>query len=330
MKGHRAPTGIDMDDFIKECFKAIKKERYGIVKPGDAQAEDTDTSAYDELMSMTGLDEVKRAIKRELAYHKVMEQRRKAGRSVPRRLMHMLLTGNPGTGKTTCARLVGRIYRQAGLLSIGHLIETSRAGLVGQYIGQSEKVVSEKIEAARGGILFIDEIYSLVENSGPVHESRDFGHRVLDTLMPVLSDPRADIMVIGAGYTTEMKRFIKANPGLASRFPLVLNFRDFTLDELMEIARDLLAKYEFHLTSEAEAKLTDLLTVAGRLENCGNARLVTTLIENYIIPNCCERLDRLAAEELTDEALSTIIAADIPSLAEIAPLQSPTRPRLGY
>lgn len=330
MKEHRIPSATDLDDLIKECFKAAKKESYGIVKPGGAEGADSDTSAYDELMSMTGLDEVKRAVKRELAYHKVMERRRKAGRSVPKRLMHLLLTGNPGTGKTTCARLVGRIYRQAGLLSSGHLIETSRAGLVGQYIGQSEKVVSEKIEAARGGILFIDEIYSLVENSGPAHESRDFGHRVLDTLMPVMSDPRADIMVIGAGYTAEMKRFINANPGLASRFPLVLNFKDFTLDELMQIGRERLAKYDYYLTPEAEAKLTDLLAAASRLENSGNARLVTTVIENYIIPNCCERLDRLAGEEPTDEALSTIVAADIPSPAEIAPLQVPTRQRLGY
>lgn len=335
MNDKELPSYEQVANLAQQFFDMLDSQYVGVVKPrhdaAEGRSDDSPSqSAYDELMAMIGLEDVKRAVSRELSYHKIMKLRRQMGRKVPRRLMHMLLTGNPGTGKTTCARLIGRIYREAGLLRSGHLIETSRAGLVGQYIGHSEKMVTEKIEAARGGILFIDEIYALVEGSGLQSDNKDFGHRVLDTLMPVLSDPLADVMVIGAGYPSEMQRFLRSNPGLASRFPSAIDFKDFTIDELMQIAHNLLEKYEYRLTPEAEARLDKLLTSARMLENSGNARMVTTLIENHIIPNSCERVFNKAEAELTDEMMSTIVAADIPSLAEIAPLLTTTRRRLGF
>lgn len=210
------------------------------------------------------------------------------------------------------------------------MIETSRSGLVGQYIGQSEKIASEKIQAARGGVLFIDEIYALSETGGANYDNRDFGVKVIDTLMPVLADESSNIMVIGAGYTPEMKRFLKANSGIASRFPIVLEFKDFTLEELMTIANDYLTRYDFRMTPTAEEKLKQLLSETSSIEDSGNARLVKTLINNYIIPNLCMRLDRNGCNCNDHERLSLIIPADIPELSEVVPLHAQEQTRIGF
>lgn len=279
---------------------------------GNAQPEAK--SAWEQLMEMTGLEGVKEIIAKQLSYHRIMNVRRSAGLKAPKRLLHMLLIGNPGTGKTTVARLIGDIYKQSGLLSSGHIVETNRAGLVGQFIGQSEKFTTEKLQMASGGILYIDEIYSLVDGGGTDNaDGRDFGLRVIDTLMPIISNPDSDVMVIGAGYPENIKFFLKANPGLASRFPLVLEFPDFTLEELMGIAHKHLEKYDFRLSEEAELKLRRLIEQVHAGKNNGNARQVITIIENHLIPNFCLRIDTAGSiASLSKDEMGLIIPDDVP------------------
>ena len=145
--------------------------------------------------------------------------------------MHMVFTGNPGTGKTTIAKYLGDIYRGIGALSSGHLVETDRSKLVGQYLGETEKNTLNAIERASGGVLFIDEAYNLfVEDQ----DRRDFGHRVIETLLTYLSLDDSDMIVILAGYTNEMERLLESNPGLKSRFPYIFRFGDYTPDQLMK------------------------------------------------------------------------------------------------
>lgn len=285
-------------------------------------------SAYDQLMNMVGLEDVKKAIARQLSYHRLMRERSRRGFPVPKRLLHMIFTGNPGCGKTTVARLVACIYREAGIISSDRFIETSRAQLVGKFIGDTEANTNAVLEDARGGVLFIDEIYSLVEDRD---SKRDYGIKVIDTLMPVLSSTDSDVMVIGAGYTERINNFISSNPGLASRFPMVLNFPDFTLAQLMEIGINTLVNYGFQLQNEAKMQMSKILNRASRMQDFGNARTVMTMIENHIIPNMGNRLEVICKpfEEFTTDELSIVLPEDLPSFEDLFPLSQDKR-RVGF
>lgn len=288
-------------------------------------------SALEELMSMTGMEHVKDAVMSQINYHKIMRMRRAAGRKIPQRLPHMLLTGNPGTGKTTVARLIGKIYKEEGILNSGHLIEVNRATLIGKWIGETEEKTTQFIKDAKGGILFIDEMYSLIEINDPNPSGRDFGMKVIDTLMPVLSDPDSDVMVIGAGYTDTMRAFLNANPGLASRFPFVLEFKDFTVDELTGIALKELEKNDFVLAEEAYNKMRELLEQAVKVKDFGNARLVNTMIHNFMLPRMCNRFAKMNhIEELDIDQTSLITLADLPSFKELFPFQGKQRRSVGF
>lgn len=272
--------------------------------------------AIDELMSLIGLEEVKATVKRQVACHKVMAVRARAGKNVPAPLYHILLSGNPGSGKTTVARLIARIFHEEGLISSDRFKEVNRASLLGQYLGETENRTLEIIRSATGGVLFIDEIYSLTPRG---RDDRDFGRKVIDTLMPVLSDPDSDIMVIGAGYPEEMKDFVRSNPGLSSRFPLTLDFPDFTEEQLMEIAGRHLAEFDFVMEEEAADAFRRLIREMSGLEDGGNARMVITTIDNYVIPNFCARVDRTA--DAGSIASGRITVADIPSVSAIGAIR---------
>lgn len=276
----------------------------------------TERKALDELMSLIGLEDIKEMVKREISYHRIMSLRRSVGFPVPQRINHLLLVGNPGCGKTTVARLIGKVYYEEGLIEKNIFIETNRAGLVGQFIGESEARTSEIINKAKGGILFIDEIYSLVE-TGRDESTKDFGKKVIDTLIPILSNPDSSIMVIGAGYPEEMKKFITGNSGLSSRFPTILEFKDFSEDQLMQIAKQRLEEYHFVMTIPAREKFYKLIRSARIMENCGNARMVATTIENFVIPRLCSRFDRADLDNIDVDSTSIIEEEDIPSLNEI-------------
>ena len=159
----------------------------------------------------------------------------------------MVFSGNPGTGKTTVARIMSRLLKEMGILSKGHLVEVERADLVGEYIGHTAQKTREHVKRALGGILFIDEAYSLARGG-----EKDFGKEAIDTLVKSMEDHREEFVLILAGYSLEMERFLRSNPGLPSRFPIHLTFPDFTIEELMEIADRMLKKRQYRFSRSAE------------------------------------------------------------------------------
>lgn len=224
---------------------------------------------------------------------------------------HMLFLGNPGTGKTTVAKLVGQIYHNMGLLSKGHTVETNRAKLVGEYIGMTEKITLEVIEQARGGVLFIDEAYTLISNKES--DSKDFGKEVVNALLTVLSEPDPDMIIIMAGYEDKMNNMLSTNPGLKDRFPLNFTFENYNEDELMEIACNLLEKDNYKLTDAARNRLHLLMekAVANRDEHFGNGRWVHNLINQGVIKSMAKRVMLGGFTEQNKESLTQIEEADI-------------------
>ena len=217
--------------------------------------------------------------------------------------LHMVFTGNPGTGKTMIARLMARVYRSLGILSKGQLVEVDRSGLVAGYVGQTAIKTSKVIEKALGGVLFIDEAYAL-NGKG----DNDFGQEAIDTILKAMEDHRDDLVVIVAGYTDLMDRFIHSNPGLESRFNRFLLFDDYTTDEMVEIFRMQCKKGCYQLTEEARPLIRDYIAEESADDSFGNARGVRNLFEHVLVA----QNNRLAAmEKITREDLMTITADDV-------------------
>ena len=225
---------------------------------------------------------------------------------------HMLFLGNPGTGKTTVARLVGQMYHSMGLLSKGHTVETNRSKLVGEYIGMTEKKTLETIEEARGGVLFIDEAYTLITCD---NDNKDFGKEVLNALLTVLSEPEPDMIVIMAGYEDKMEYMLKTNPGLKDRFPLTFHFDDYSADELMEIAVRTLDYGNYTMTEGARNKLKSLIdkAVEGKDKYFGNGRWIHNLINQGIIKSMAKRVmsSHMHDEEIDINLLCSIEECDV-------------------
>ncbi len=233
----------------------------------------------ESLSSFVAIDEMKATIKQIYASYIINQKRKELGMMTSRQVLHMLFKGNPGTGKTTVARRLAELYFNLGILSKGHFIEAERADLVGEYIGQTAQKTRAVIQKAMGGILFIDEAYSLARGG-----EKDFGKEAIDTLVKYLEDARDDIVIILAGYPKEMQRFLMMNPGLESRFPFMLDFGDYKLDELMEIANMMVSEREYRFSKEAEVKLRKHLKekIARSQINFSNARYVRNIIEQAI------------------------------------------------
>lgn len=226
-----------------------------------------------------GIEHIKTTVEQIYASVLINEKRNELGIASSKQVLHMLFRGNPGTGKTTVARKLARLYFDLGLLSKGHFIEAERADLVGEYIGQTAQKTRALIEKAMGGILFIDEAYSLARGG-----EKDFGKEAIDTLVKHMEDGHNDLILILAGYPYEMNRFLSTNPGLESRFPFILDFPDYKLDELMEIAQRMVKDREYRLTKEAEQKIRRYLhhKLSKNERNFSNARSVRNLMENAI------------------------------------------------
>lgn len=259
-----------------------------------------------ELDGLIGLQDVKNEINSLINVIKVRKMRESFGMPMLDMTYHMVFTGNPGTGKTTVARLVAQIYKELGLLSKGTLVETDRSGMVAGYVGQTAIKVKEVVEKALGGVLFIDEAYSLTNNG----IQNDFGAEAIDTLVKMMEDHRDNLVVIVAGYKKEMEQFLKANTGLVSRFNKFIDFPDYTLEELMEILTSMAEHSGVHLEEKAKVLLREGIRnmPEKQAKTFGNARGIRNTFETIMV-NQANRIVLL--QNPTKEELSVIVAEDV-------------------
>ena len=264
--------------------------------------------ALNELNSLVGLDKVKTQVRAWIDQINVFKKRQESGLKVAPMSYHLVFTGNPGTGKTTVARLMSHIYRELGIISTGQLVETDRSKLVAGYVGQTAIKTQEVIDSAMGGVLFIDEAYSLAGGG-----ANDFGKEAIDTLLKAMEDSRDNLVVIAAGYDRPMQKFIGTNPGLKSRFKTFINFEDYTGTELIKIFKGLCSKNEYVLSPEAEQCLEQYICYLydNRNENFGNGRDIRNLFESIITAQST-RLARMSNPDSVQ--LCTILPSDLPML----------------
>ena len=261
-------------------------------------------SAYDELSAMIGLSKAKETINQALNFYKAQKLFKARNISFNRPAMHMVFTGNPGTAKTTVARLFAQIMKENGLLSKGDLYEVGRADLVGKYVGHTAPLVRQAFKKARGSVLFIDEAYSLVEKEGL------YGDEAINTIVQEMENKRDDIIVIFAGYPNEMEKFLNKNPGLHSRIAFHIPFEDYSSDELCDIAKKIASSRGLSLSNDAVCKLDGIFTDARKNSYFGNGRYARNLIEKAQIAQT-NRLLKGDVDNINDDMLSTITAEDI-------------------
>ncbi len=264
------------------------------------------TSALFELKRLVGLAQVKQAVLEIKAYIEIQQKRTACGLRNSSQVLHMIFKGNPGTGKTTVARLLGQIFKGLQVLPRGHLVEVERADLVGEYIGQTAQKTREKIKRALGGILFVDEAYSLGRGG-----ERDFGKEAIDVLVKGMEDGCNDFILILAGYHREMAQFISLNPGLSSRFPIKIDFPDYTIHELLAIADMMATERHYRWSAAARTKLKRYLASNYSLHrpNFSNARLIRNILERSL------RLQALRLSSRQNLSRDDLMTVDLNDLA---------------
>ncbi len=279
------------------------------------QPEEEDTESFEEVLSkldsLIGLSEIKTKVREHAQYIQFLQLRKEKGFNEKDGInVHSVFIGNPGTGKTTVAKMMGRLYKKMGLLTKGHVHEVDRTDLVGEYIGQTAPKVKDAIEMARGGVLFIDEAYALARSA---EDSKDFGREVIEILVKELSNGPGDLAVIVAGYPKEMKTFMDSNPGLRSRFKLSFEFQDYLPQELSLIADYACREKEVMMVKDARTLIVENITEAFRTRDraFGNARFVYDLIDKAKIQLGLRLMANPAVRELSAENLTMILREDV-------------------
>ena len=301
----RKDSGNTNNNSTKEAKE--EKPQGNVQEAGKEEVYDLD-QLMKELNDLIGLSEVKGEVTNLVNVLKVEKLRKEKNLPVPTRSLHMVFTGNPGTGKTTIGRLIAKIFKALGVLEKGHLIETDRSGLVAGYVGQTAAKTIELCKKSLGGVLFIDEAYALAEGG-----ENDFGREAINTLLKFMEDNRGNFIAIVAGYTDNMQEFINKNPGLQSRFNKYIVFADYSPDELFAIFSSITTKSKLKLTEEAATKVKEILQshYDKRDKKFGNGRFARNLFEK-IYGNQANRL--VTVTDLDEEGLCTITMEDISDL----------------
>ena len=272
-------------------------------KQYDGNVESNELKMYmDQLNSLIGLMEVKKELNSLINFVKLQRLRKQKGLNIPTISLHMVFTGNPGTGKTTVARLMSKILFELGYLSKGHVVETNRAGMVAGYLGQTALKTEEVVKQSLGGVLFIDEAYTLASDD-------EYGQEAIDTLLKLMEDYRENLVVIVAGYPALMEKFIASNPGLASRFNKYIEFHDYSKEELYQIFEYICSVSSYRIDAEGEQALKEYLEkiVSNKDETFGNARTIRNIFEQSI----AFQANRVMSMEQMPEELSLLVKADI-------------------
>lgn len=262
---------------VQKGYSAPKTKENDLRRKKEAPR--TEREIFARLDALVGLDSVKQVLHEVYAFREIQKHRQRLALAAEPTVFHMIFSGNPGTGKTTVARILGRMLKDIGVIESGHIVEAERADLVGEYIGHTAQKTREKVQKAFGGVLFIDEAYSLARGG-----EKDFGKESIDVLVKAMEDHKNDFVLVLAGYPNEMKAFLRANPGLSSRFPTQLTFDDYTEEELLEIAERFCDTRQYRLSPKAKVRLAQLVMSqrCGRESVFGNARAVRNLVEKAI------------------------------------------------
>ncbi|MFZ3372761.1 MAG: AAA family ATPase [Desulfitobacteriaceae bacterium] len=262
------------------------------------------TEILAELDVLVGLSTIKQLIRELQAYVEIQKRRTREKLVADPLVLHMIFRGNPGTGKTTVARIVGKLFKEMGTLQKGHVIECERADLVGEYIGHTAQKTREQVKKALGGVLFIDEAYSLARGG-----EKDFGKEAIDALVKAMEDNKDNLVLILAGYRHEMEWFLQTNPGLRSRFPIHIDFPDYNLDELLAIGESMIKNRQYELFPETKETFRRLLQSLLHTDPyAGNARLVRNLVEKMIRKQAVRLFQRPSSSR---EELMEILPVDL-------------------
>lgn len=292
---------FDKDEIMRQSQSRQNAEKNGPLKEEDVE------EILSELNSFIGLDSVKEDVSTIVNLLRIQKIRKERGMKQPEVSKHLVFSGNPGTGKTTVARMLGKVYAALGILEEGQLIEVDRSGLVSGYVGQTAMKTKDVIDSAIGGVLFIDEAYTLTAGKG----ENDFGQEAVDTILKGMEDHREDLIVIVAGYPALMQEFLNSNPGLRSRFNKFIEFEDYTAEQIVQILKSMAEKQEYVISPDAEKKALEFFT--NRIESAPASFANARDARNYLEKAMANQAGRIVnIENIDNDTLKLIEAEDLP------------------